>query len=241
MHNTHGRKPLYEVIRDAQAKSAQDKALQPLHPQPAQPAPKPAVQPAPLPEIPKPVAPWPTKPRMLQFNAGRIEFSLPYQLVIVLLLCAVALMLIVFRLGQHTPLQKSAKATASKQAVKAVPNPDRIGTQPAKSPVVITESTIATKSKGANRIVIQTVQNSEDLEPVQKFFARYGIETEIRQIGSWFYLITRERYDNPEKAGTDGFAAKQRIIELGAKYQSPPGYGTFGTKPFSDAYGMKLD
>jgi hypothetical protein len=107
---------------------------------------------------------------------------------------------------------------------------------------VITETTQpATASKGSNRIVIQTVQNSEDLEPVQKFFAQNGIETEIRQIGNWYYLVTKEKYDNPDKAGTEGFAAKQRIIELGARYQSPPGYGTFGTKPFSDAYGMRLD
>jgi len=238
MHNSHGRKPLYEVIREAQAKSAQDKPLQPLHPQPAQPAPKPVVRPTPLPKSPKRVAPWPAKPRILQFNAGRIEFSLPYQLVIALLLCAVALMLIVFRLGQHRPLQRSAKSAASKQAVTVA---QKTTSQAAKSSGVITETTPATTSKGSNRIVIQTVQNSEDLEPVKKFFAQNGIETEIRQIGNWFYLVTKEKYDNPDKAGTDGFAAKQRIIELGARYQSPPGYGTFGTKPFSDAYGMRLD
>ncbi len=238
MHNAHGRKPLYEVIREAQAKSTQDKPLQPLHPQPAQQVQKPVAPPAPLPETPKPVVPWPAKPRIAQFNTGRIEFSLPYQLVIALILTAIALMLIVFRFGQHHPLQKSAKSTAAKQSVTVAA---KTTSQPAKSSVVITESPIAAKSKGANRIVIQTVQNSEDLEPVKKFFAQYGIETEIRKIGSWFYLITAEKYDNPDKAGTVGFAAKQRIIELGAKYQSPPGYGTFGTKPFSDAYGMRFD
>jgi hypothetical protein len=239
MYNSRGKKSLYEAIREAQAKSAQDKALQPLHPQAAQPAPKPVVQPAVVPETPKPVAPWPAKPRIVQFNAGRIEFSLPYQLVIALLLCAVAIMLIIFRLGQHWPLQKSAKSATVKQSVTTA---SQTTSQPAKSPVVITENTSSLKnSKGANRIVIQTVQNSEDLAPVKKFFSQNGIETEIRKIGSWFYLITAEKYDNPEKSGTDGFAAKQRIIELGTKYQSPPGYGTFGTKPFSDAYGMRLD
>jgi hypothetical protein len=235
MHNTHGRKPLYEVIKEAQAKSSQDKSLQPLHPQAAQSVPKPT----PLPEKPKQVAPWPTKPHILQFNAGRIEFSLPYHFVIALALCAIALMLIIYRLGQHRPLQKSAKAAATKQAVTVT---QKTTSQVTKSPVVITEAaTPAAKSKGTNRIVIQTVQNSDDLEPVKKFFAQYGVETEIRQIGNWYYLVTAEKYDNPDKAGTDGFAAKQRIIELGAKYQSPPGYGSFGTKPFSDAYGMRLD
>ena len=76
---------------------------------------------------------------------------------------------------------------------------------------------------------------------MKKYFSENGIETEIRKVGNWYYLISAEKYDNPEKAGTDGFAAKQRIVELGAKYKSPPGYGSFGTKPFSDAYGMKLD
>jgi len=234
MHNTHGRKPLYEVIREA--KSKQDKALQPLHPQTAQFATKPPIQPAPLPETPKPITPWPTKPRILQVNAGRIEFSLPYQLVIALLLTAIAFILVIFRLGQHRPLSKSAKPAVPKQVVVATASQTT-----SESPVVITENAPVSISRGSNRIVIQTVQNREDLEPVQKFFAQNGIETEIRKIGNWYYLITVEKYDNPDKAGTDGFAAKQRIIELGAKYKAPPGYGTFGTKPFSDAYGIRLD
>lgn len=237
MHNTHGRKPLYEAIREAQAKSVQDKALQPLHPEAA--APTPIAQPAPVAETPKPISRWPLKPRMLQLNSGRIEFSLSYQVVIAVALSAIVLMLIIFRLGQHSPLVKSAKPTLPKQLVTVTPQP---GSKPPKSPVVITETTpVATASRGNNRIVIQTVQNSGDLEPVKDFFAQNGIETEIRKIGNWYYLITVEKYDNPDKAGTDGFVAKQRIIELGAKYQSPPGYGSFGKAPFQDAYGMRLD
>ena len=45
--------------------------------------------------------------------------------------------------------------------------------------------------------------------------------------------------ENPNKLGTDGYAARTRIIELGANYVSPPGYDSFGAEPFYDAYGMK--
>ena len=241
MFNSHGKKPLYEAIHEAQAKSASDKSLQPLHPQAVQhiPAPAPAAEHAAEPL--RTVTRWPTKPSLCQFHAGRIELSLPYQLVIAIVLSAVVLLLAIFRLGQHWPIQKSPQSVSKKP----------LATPKAAAPkqVVIVESRSASQQpgeataakKGANRIVIQTHQNSTDLEPVKNFFAASGIETEIRKIGSWYYLVTAEKYDNPEKAGTDGFAAKQRIIELGAKYQPPAGYNSFGTKPFSDSYGMRLE
>ena len=64
-------------------------------------------------------------------------------------------------------------------------------------------------------------------------------ETEIRKIGGRFYLLTKEKYENPNNPGTDGYAARMRIIELGAGYVSPPGHDSFGAEPFYDAYGMK--
>jgi hypothetical protein len=76
---------------------------------------------------------------------------------------------------------------------------------------------------------------------VKQFYTENGVETEIRKIGGMYYLVTTSKYENPEKQGTDGYLAKQKIIELGAKYKAPQGYETFGTKPFHDAYGMKFD
>jgi hypothetical protein len=81
----------------------------------------------------------------------------------------------------------------------------------------------------------------EHLEPVRLYFAEKGIETEIRRIGDRYYLVTSQKYDNPEREGTEGYQAKQKIIETGAGYKSPPGYESFGTRPFSDAYGMRFD
>ena len=94
---------------------------------------------------------------------------------------------------------------------------------------------------GSNRIVVQSSVKRKDLEPVKEFFKGFGIGTEIREIGSGFFLVSSEKYDNPAKPGTDGYYAKKKIIELGAKYKAPAGYGNFGTKPFHDAYGMKFN
>ena len=83
MLNSHGRKPLYEAIRDAQAKSTADKSLQPLHPEPDPVQPETFSHAEPVPEVPKTVSSWPAKPRFVQFNGGRFEFSVPYQILIV--------------------------------------------------------------------------------------------------------------------------------------------------------------
>jgi hypothetical protein len=56
-----------------------------------------------------------------------------------------------------------------------------------------------------------------------------------------YYLVTKKKYENPQKQGTDGYLAKQRIIAVGAKYKAPPGRETFGVKSFETAYGRKFD
>lgn len=105
MQNYHGKKPLYEAIRDSKAKAAAGKGLQPLQPQ-GQADSRPVQQ-----ETKEPLQTlthWLIKPRFVQFNAGRIELSLPYQLVIAILLAGIVLLLVVFRLGQYVPAKKSA-------------------------------------------------------------------------------------------------------------------------------------
>ena len=106
-------------------------------------------------------------------------------------------------------------------------------------------STETGESKGNNRIVIQTYDKRADLELVQYYFAEGGIETEIRKIGDTFYLVSADKYEkDPKIEGTDGYAAKQKIIEWGARYKAPQGYETFGAKSFETAYGrygMKFD
>jgi hypothetical protein len=93
--------------------------------------------------------------------------------------------------------------------------------------------------------VIVLVQHDAmaDLLPVQAHFAEAGIELEIVQQGGLYFLQTKQRYDNPATPGTDGYKAKQKIAEVGAKYKgkAPPGYATFAPHYFSDAYGKKVE
>ena len=230
------KKALYEVISKTRPKPGGDKPLGQLPPEQSdkeRPAGESTTR------IPERVARWPKRPRIVQFNAGKIEVSIPYQVAIALLLGVILLVLIAFRLGQKAKSEQGATTSNVERAVKTgessskVPNLSAVET---KKPAAAVE-----KPKGNNRIVIQTYRLRTHLEPVKQYFARFGIETEIKKIGDWYYLVTKDKYENPEKSGTDGYFAKQKIIELGAEYKAPQGYETFGSKPFHDAYGQRFD
>jgi hypothetical protein len=251
MARNREKKALYEVMsKAAWPKPRYDKALEPLHPEKTGEDKQTATRFS----IPlhKRAANWLNRPRIVQFNAGRIEISMPYQLAIALLLGLVLLVLVVFRLGQIT-YRSSQKATGSaakmpesvrKAAPKvtAVVAPQKAAPAEEKTPVPpVIQKVEPVKPKGDNRIVIQSYQLRADLEPVKQYFAGFGIETEIIKISDWYYLVTKDKYENPGKPGTDGYLAKQKIIELGAKYKAPPGSEAFGSQPFRDAYGKKFD
>jgi hypothetical protein len=232
------------VIGGSRYKSSQVKPLEQLHPEKTD-KDEPTSAKSAMP------AQWPTKPRIVQFNAGRIEMSMPYPLAIALLMGIVLLVLVVFRLGQSAGLTKQivtdpaveiskSREKTTGQATSGITQVPEVVEKITPVPVSA-EKVEPIKPKGNNRIVIQTHQLRADLEPVKDYFAGFGIETEIRQIGGVYYLITKNKYENPERVGTNGYHAKQKIIELGANYKAPQGYGTFGKKPFHDAYGMKFD
>jgi len=242
------KKALYEVIGKTELKSSYGKTLEQLHQEKYDKNQANAADAAR--RMPKTVTGWPKKPRMIQFNAGRIEISIPYQFAVALILGIVLLLLVVFRLGQNTGLLSERKATGLAEKVQK--SPQKAPGQPATSQLQMPEAKTLlaaqpdekadlAQPKAGNRIVIQTYQLRAHLEPVRQYFAQFGIETEIRKIDDWYYLVTKEKYENPERPGTDGYRAKQRIIDLGAKYKAPMGYETFGTKPFHDAYGKKFD
>ena len=245
------KKALYEVIGKTWSKSGGYKTLgqpppgktskdEPIAPDSTAPA-----------RLPERLARWPKRRKIIQLNADRIEISIPYQLAIAILLGIVLLALVVFRLGQISSLsgQKVAGSATKmpKNIQKVAPRPMAAAPQ---TPISAekeaagpesAEKTEPVKLKGNNRIVIQTYQLRADLEPVRQYFAQFGMETEIKKISEWYYLVTSEKYENPQKPGTDGYVAREKIVELGAKYKAPPGYETFGAKPFHDAYGMKFD
>ena len=97
-------------------------------------------------------------------------------------------------------------------------------------------------STGNNVIVIQYITSSREneLRSVQEFFGRNGIVTEIIQRGSGSYLVTRDRFENPNRSGSDGYEMLIKIRRIGKRYAADTGDSKFGTEPFQDAYGMVI-
>jgi len=217
------KKSLYEVIGKTRLKSSYGKTLEQPRPEKTD-KDEPTIEPSVA--VPERAAQWPRRPRIVQFNAGRIEISIPYQLAIAFFLFIILLALVVFRLGQlkervggsAVKIQKNnPELTGQKEVAgrgQTTDKGEKISPNGEKVEVV--------ESKGNNGIVIQTYQLKTHLVPVQQHFARSDIETEIIPIDNQWGLVTKARYEeNPDRPGTDGYAAKQKIIELGAKYKAP--------------------
>jgi hypothetical protein len=75
---------------------------------------------------------------------------------------------------------------------------------------------------------------------LREHFAEYGLDTSRLPQGDGYMLATKIFYQNPDRAGTDGYEMMQRIIELGRGYEAPPGRESFAPNYFSDAFGMKV-
>jgi hypothetical protein len=202
---------------------------------------------------------WSKKPRLVQYNAGRIEFSMPYQVGIALLLALILVILASYRLGQFSyqpPVQEPAQPSGLMRQVEQDSQTEQAAIDLPPSPPVPTESTTLktenvdtdikpntepAETTGNNVIVLVQYHTPADLGPVQAHFEEHGIATEIEFRNNRYFLQTVDRYDNPDKVGTDGYEAKQKIIEIGKKYKAPLGYETFAAHYFADAYGMKIE
>lgn len=184
---------------------------------------------------------WPKKPKMLQFLNGRLETSVPYTVIIAFGLGCILLFLVFFRLGQL--YEKKSRVPEAGRSDLNLANIQDFLTKPgetvSKETGVITnaQQLQADSEVGSNHIVIMQYHSQKDLEPAKKYFDENGIETEIEQRGDLYFLVTKkDTYNNPNKQGTDGFAAKQKIIQIGAGYEAPPGFEKF---VFKDPYGEK--
>jgi len=251
MARNRRKKALYEVMSKARIKPAPGGTLGQTQPKKSD-EDKPAAEEKPAVETPEVAAQWWRKPRIVQFNAGRIEFSMPYQLAVALLLGLILLALLAFRLGQQSRLteQETIGSTEEMRVEKIDQEspPEQATVDAMQRPAVAEDILRGSKEVGPaeptgnNVIVLVEYKARADLEPVQAHFAQYGIEIEIVTEGGRYFLVTKNRYDNPAKAGTDGYKAKQRIIEVGAEYEgkAPAGYETFAPHFFRDAYGKKV-
>ncbi len=115
------KKHLYEVISKSWPKPGGDKPLEQLYPEASdkeQPAGESTTR------MPERVPMWPKRPRIVQFNAGKIEISIPYQVAIALLLGVILLVLVAFRLGQKT---KSKQGGITAPDVKKTPSLQKPG------------------------------------------------------------------------------------------------------------------
>ena len=248
MVRNRGKKALYEVMSKARVKSEPTKTVEQLRPtKPDEDAP--AAKQENVAGVQKSAAKWWRKPRIVQLNAGRIEFSMPYQIAVVLFLGLIFVIIAAYRLGQ------SSYPAEQQQAVQSEPvqgETDReVPVEQASSNIVPVsvpaEDTTAkievadpVEPTGNNVIILAQYHSLPDLAPVQAHFAEHGIELKIDPQSGQYFLQTKQLYDNPANPGTDGYKALQKIVEVGKKYKAPEGYETFAPNYFSDAYGKKV-
>ncbi len=245
MARNRGKMSLYEVMGQNKSKSSYGKTLKklaPVKPDKEEPT---AVKTAAL--VSGKATHWPRKPKLLQFNAGRIEISLPYPLAIAVFLGFILLFLVAIYIGETSYIKRKGITNSAGTVFDGLRKKVEEGLAGTAGGVSKNENILANKedteivgSKGNNRIVIQTYDKRADLELVQYHFSEGNIGTEIRKISDTFYLVSADKYENPGRAGTDGYAAKKKIIEWGARYKAPQGYESFAPNLFSDAYGKYL-
>jgi hypothetical protein len=208
------------------------------------------------------------RPKAVQLHDGRIEVSLPYTIGVTVLLVAIVVVLGAFRLGQrqHRYRLPTANSSISEKAKPPALNMDASPARaeaptpaPAKEAAVPdTGATAAPAAEGDHVIVLAQYARQEDLVPVKEYFRQHNINTEILAVDKLRdylaqqgintgvlgnrggYMLVAPYYNNPENPGTDGYAVKQKIKELGRGYKAPSGMESFAPKYFSDAYGMKV-
>ena len=143
----------------------------------------------------------------------------------------------------------------------ARPQPEMPAETPTETPADTTPVTPPAETPGDHWIVLAQYSKRADLDAVVDYFGDNGIELGVMPLteesrrnfaevgfdasklprGSGFLLVTTEKlYRNPENPDTDGYAMKQRIKTLGAKYKAQAGMESFAPHYFSDAYGMKI-
>ena len=252
MARYRGKKALYEVMSKNRSKSGYRQTVEQIHPKKSEESNPAAINSIPASDKPRNSTLLWKKPRIIQVNGGRIEISMPYQIAIALILGLILIILAAFRIGQFfqpTELQVTQELHTDSQQNEST-GPAEHDTVSNVKPSIISKGSTQkikpaepTKSTGNNVIVLTQYDRHIDLLPVQEHFRKYGIETEIVRERNTYFLQTVNKYDNPGRPGTDGFEARQKIIQAGAEYKgkAPEGRETFAPNYFKDAYGKKIE
>ena len=120
MARNRGKKAIYEVMSKARQKPGYGRSLESM-PRKSAGESGPDIEDTGAVETSKRTVQWSRKPRLFQYNAGRIEFSMPYQVVIALVLALILVVLVSYRLGQFSyqpPKQDSAKPSGLMRQVE---------------------------------------------------------------------------------------------------------------------------
>jgi hypothetical protein len=242
--NNMGHMALYEAVNHDKFKAAQDKELERTVAL-KEAADEPYAQP-----VPQRKNAWLAKPRPFQIHNGTVEAYVPYPIAITVLIALVFVLVVAFALGRWSGKRAVASTTAAeskKQAeimaktAEVAKTMAQISATPPPAIQSITPSVVASAAAASGEYVIVIKQLSEqrNLEPVKKYFDEHGIGTEIKNIAGSYYLVTKNRFDSVKK-GTEGAQMLEKIKNVGSRYLSPPGYGSFAPKMFTDAYGKKM-
>jgi hypothetical protein len=108
MARYRGQKALYEVMHKTRNKPSD--LVEPVQVQPSDIQPKADLQvaedPAQEQTVPSPVVRW-RRPRWIQFNAGRVELTIPYPIAIAFVLALILIVVAAYRLGQRSGIPGS--------------------------------------------------------------------------------------------------------------------------------------
>ena len=246
MARNRGKKALYEVMSKARVKPGSGRAVEPLHSKKTQddtPVDDAVVEKT---EI---ATQWWKKPRILQYQGGRLEFSMSYQLAITLVLIFLLLLVIAYGLGKRSYAAKMQAVTSipatqnnnqgnsmRQTAGGNIPPAGNVVSRQPVNPVAA-----PAKSTGSNVIVLKEYHALADLVAAQDYFRKNLIMTEIVPRNNRYFLQTIDKYDNPSKPGTDGYKARQKIVEIGRQYRAPENLESFAPNYFDDAYGKKVE
>ena len=199
---------------------------------------------------------WPRRRRGLSVVLEKIIFGRgisskfsPIRTIMVLLFIMVVLVGI--KIGQNRPKTENLKGVSGSKNVESIESAgvEELLTNDIKEDLISTEKGEEDETAeeeaifgpiGNHVIVIMTYGENRDLEPVKEFFAENGIKTVIEKRGEYYFLLTKDYYQSPKRENSDGYKALEKIKRIGASYQAPVGYETFGSMPFQDAYGMKI-
>lgn len=194
------------------------------------------------------------KPSVIRQFSSRNKkfFKKPY----IIAASAVAVLLLVWIIsafrGENVPSQSADIADASSETVSETPVFSEIPAKPAEpsvkpavkmpaekpiDPVLDVKASLPAVSAGDHVIVLAHYRSRDQLLALQGYFRQNGFDTIIEKSGTQYVLITRDRFMNPNRPGNDGYAARQKLIEIGNKYVPEKGYLPF---TFDDIYGKKI-